>query len=38
MDELLIEDVGRVRVLRMNRPTKRNALNNALTRGAAWKR
>lgn len=33
MDELLIEDVGRVRVLRMNRPTKRNALNNALTRG-----
>lgn len=33
MDELLIEDTGRVRVLRMNRPTKRNALNNALTRG-----
>lgn len=33
MDELLIEDVGAVRVLRMNRPTKRNALNNALTRG-----
>ena len=33
MDELLIEDVGPVRVLRMNRPTKRNALNNALTRG-----
>ncbi|KJK20770.1 enoyl-CoA hydratase [Burkholderiaceae bacterium 16] len=33
MDELLIEDVGRVRVLRMNRPGKRNALNNALTLG-----
>ncbi|SDC97421.1 Enoyl-CoA hydratase/carnithine racemase [Cupriavidus sp. YR651] len=33
MDELLIEDVGHVRVLRMNRPAKRNALNNALTRG-----
>jgi enoyl-CoA hydratase/carnithine racemase len=33
MDELLIEDVGPVRVLRMNRPTKRNALNHALTRG-----
>jgi enoyl-CoA hydratase/carnithine racemase len=33
MDDLLIEDVGQVRVLRMNRPTKRNALNNALTRG-----
>lgn len=33
MNELLIEDVGHVRVLRMNRPEKRNALNNALTRG-----
>ncbi len=33
MDELLIEDSDNVRVLRMNRPTKRNALNNALTRG-----
>ncbi|MGO4306846.1 enoyl-CoA hydratase/isomerase family protein [Cupriavidus sp. RAF12] len=33
MDELLIEDVGHVRMLRMNRPAKRNALNNALTRG-----
>lgn len=32
MNELLIEDVGQVRVLRMNRPEKRNALNNALTR------
>lgn len=33
MDELQIDDVGQVRVLRMNRPEKRNALNNALTRG-----
>lgn len=32
MAELLIEDQGAVRVLRMNRPDKRNALNNALTR------
>lgn len=32
MNELLIEDIGQVRVLRMNRPEKRNALNNALTR------
>jgi len=32
MDELLIDNAGRVRVLRMNRPDKRNALNNALTR------
>ncbi len=29
MSELQIEDVGQVRVLRMNRPEKRNALNNA---------
>lgn len=33
MNELLIEDVGHVRLLRMNRPEKRNALNNALTLG-----
>lgn len=33
MDELQIENQGQVRVLRMNRPAKRNALNNALTRG-----
>jgi enoyl-CoA hydratase/carnithine racemase len=33
MDELQIDNEGHVRVLRMNRPTKRNALNNALTRG-----
>jgi enoyl-CoA hydratase/carnithine racemase len=33
MNELLIDNVGAVRVLRMNRPDKRNALNNALTRG-----
>lgn len=32
MNELLIEDIGQVRVLRMNRAEKRNALNNALTR------
>jgi enoyl-CoA hydratase/carnithine racemase len=32
MTELLIEDHAAVRVLRMNRPEKRNALNNALTR------
>lgn len=31
MQELLIENHGAVRVLRMNRPEKRNALNNALT-------
>ena len=31
MAELLIEDRGAVRTLRMNRPDKRNALNNALT-------
>jgi enoyl-CoA hydratase len=31
MSELLIEDRGAVRVLTMNRPDKRNALNQALT-------
>ena len=31
MDVLLIEDRGPVRVLTLNRPEKRNALNNALT-------
>jgi enoyl-CoA hydratase/carnithine racemase len=31
MDVLLIEDRGPVRILTMNRPEKRNALNNALT-------
>lgn len=33
MSELLIETRGAVRVLTMNRPDKRNALNNALTAG-----
>jgi enoyl-CoA hydratase/carnithine racemase len=33
IDELQIENEGRVRLLRMNRPAKRNALNNALTKG-----
>ena len=32
MSELLIEDRGAVRILTMNRPEKRNALNTALTR------
>ena len=31
MSELLIEDRGAVRILTMNRPDKRNALNQALT-------
>jgi enoyl-CoA hydratase/carnithine racemase len=31
MQELQIDNFGAVRVLRMNRPEKRNALNNALT-------
>jgi enoyl-CoA hydratase/carnithine racemase len=31
MSELLTEDRGGVRVLTMNRPDKRNALNHALT-------
>src|SRR6266478_5972369 len=31
MSELLIEDRGRVRILTMNRPDKRNALNLALS-------
>jgi enoyl-CoA hydratase/carnithine racemase len=33
MNSLLIEDRGAVRVLTMNRPEKRNALNSELTRG-----
>ncbi|MEO8143158.1 MAG: enoyl-CoA hydratase-related protein, partial [Betaproteobacteria bacterium] len=32
MNELLAEDRGAVRILTMNRPEKRNALNTALTR------
>jgi len=32
MSELLVEDRGAVRILTMNRPEKRNALNTALTR------
>lgn len=32
MNELLTEDRGAVRILTMNRPQKRNALNTALTR------
>ena len=32
MNELLVEDRGAVRILTMNRPEKRNALNTALTR------
>jgi enoyl-CoA hydratase/carnithine racemase len=35
MEPLIAEDRGPVRVLRMNRPGKRNALNNALT-NALW--
>ena len=31
MSELLIEDRGGVRILTLNRPDKRNALNHALT-------
>ena len=31
MSDLLIEDRGGVRILTMNRPEKRNALNHALT-------
>jgi enoyl-CoA hydratase/carnithine racemase len=33
MNSLLVEDRGAVRVLTMNRPEKRNALNSELTRG-----
>ena len=39
MSELLTEDRGGVRVLTMNRPDKRNALNHALTQAlltALW--
>ncbi|MEK6243773.1 MAG: enoyl-CoA hydratase/isomerase family protein [Pseudomonadota bacterium] len=32
MNELLVEDRGAVRILTMNRPAKRNALNTALSR------
>ena len=32
MNELFVEDRGAVRILNMNRPEKRNALNTALTR------
>jgi enoyl-CoA hydratase/carnithine racemase len=31
MSELLIENRGAARILTMNRPDKRNALNHALT-------
>ena len=35
MSELLIENRGAVRVLTMNRPDKRNALNQALSQALA---